>query len=232
MGGCCQICGYDKCPEAMDLHHLDPNEKEISFGRVVANPCSWEKKVVPELRKCILLCSNCHREFHNGYVEIPKTFSIFDENFADYRKNNEELENCPICNSKMAHQRKTCSLSCAAKFTRNLRGGYKPRFKILTEDYERLTLENKTDKEICDYFNCAETTLFKFRKRLSKSKGEILKSKKFTINWPPVEKIKSLIDSKSLYDIARDLNVSHNAVKKFCIRNNIELKPKGFWKKK
>ena len=25
MGGCCQICGYNKCNAALELHHIDPS---------------------------------------------------------------------------------------------------------------------------------------------------------------------------------------------------------------
>jgi hypothetical protein len=61
MGGRCRICGYDRCDAAMDLHHLDPTEKDFSISSVT----SW-KRIVPELLKCVLLCCRCHREVHDG----------------------------------------------------------------------------------------------------------------------------------------------------------------------
>lgn len=57
-GGRCSICGYSKCLAGFDLHHLDPTEKEFGFGAIRANPKSWKNIIVPELRKCILLCAN------------------------------------------------------------------------------------------------------------------------------------------------------------------------------
>lgn len=77
MGGCCKLCGYDRCQEAMDFHHIDPNEKEFSFSSVRASPKSLSS-LINELKKCVLLCSRCHREVHAGMVkvEIP---SILDE---------------------------------------------------------------------------------------------------------------------------------------------------------
>lgn len=62
LGGRCVICGYDKCPAAFDFHHLDPDEKDFE----VSSKTTWEA-VAPELRKCVLLCSNCHREVHAGW---------------------------------------------------------------------------------------------------------------------------------------------------------------------
>ena len=28
MGGKCAICGYDKCADALEIHHIKPEEKE------------------------------------------------------------------------------------------------------------------------------------------------------------------------------------------------------------
>lgn len=59
-GGKCNICGYDKCIEALAFHHLDPLEKDFTIGGK-----SWGfEKLKLEADKCILLCSNCHIEVH------------------------------------------------------------------------------------------------------------------------------------------------------------------------
>ena len=85
MGGCCQICGYNKTHKALEFHHIDPNEKEMGFGETRANNVSWAKLVV-ELRKCIMLCSNCHKEVHEGITELPRSYASFDENYVEYKK--------------------------------------------------------------------------------------------------------------------------------------------------
>jgi hypothetical protein len=66
LGGCCVRCQYNECNAALDFHHLDPSEKDFSFA---GSHKLWET-VKPELDKCILLCSNCHREYHAGEWEI------------------------------------------------------------------------------------------------------------------------------------------------------------------
>ena len=60
-GGSCEICGYNKCVAALDFHHTDPNCKDFQISRSHTKSLA---KVKPELDKCILLCSNCHRELH------------------------------------------------------------------------------------------------------------------------------------------------------------------------
>lgn len=66
LGGKCSVCGYDKCVDALEFHHKNPNEKEFKLGS--ENTISWEE-YKNELRKCILVCSNCHKEIHSkiGY---------------------------------------------------------------------------------------------------------------------------------------------------------------------
>ena len=57
----CSICGYTKCGEALEFHHLNPDEKEFS----VANIYNVNKqKLKKEIAKCIVVCANCHREIH------------------------------------------------------------------------------------------------------------------------------------------------------------------------
>lgn len=60
-GGKCVKCGYDKCIIALEFHHIDPKEKDFSPSSNMNK--SWEK-IKLELDKCILVCSNCHREIH------------------------------------------------------------------------------------------------------------------------------------------------------------------------
>lgn len=62
-GGKCEKCGYDKYNGALEFHHLNPSEKDFSIGQS-GYTRSWEK-VKKELDKCILICSNCHREIHH-----------------------------------------------------------------------------------------------------------------------------------------------------------------------
>lgn len=60
----CQRCGYKVCAAALDFHHKNPKIKKTSLNQAHWSPTS--KKVRIELKKCILLCKNCHYEIHNG----------------------------------------------------------------------------------------------------------------------------------------------------------------------
>lgn len=67
-GGKCEICGYHKCLRSLHFHHKNPKEKD--FGISGNHGLSWDK-IVNELDKCVLLCSNCHFEVHDGLIELP-----------------------------------------------------------------------------------------------------------------------------------------------------------------
>ena len=62
-GGKCERCGYDTSPRILHFHHRDPSTKlfEIS-DRLSANLSVLRE----EVKKCMLLCPNCHGEKHQG----------------------------------------------------------------------------------------------------------------------------------------------------------------------
>ena len=65
-GGKCQCCGYSKCIEALEFHHLDPNIKSFT----ISGKSKSFNSLKNEVDKCILVCSNCHKEIHAGLINI------------------------------------------------------------------------------------------------------------------------------------------------------------------
>lgn len=61
LGGACQRCGYSKCAAALEFHHRDPTEKEFGIGAPLGKSYA---ALAEEMKKCDLLCANCHREIH------------------------------------------------------------------------------------------------------------------------------------------------------------------------
>ena len=64
-----------KCNEhrhwLLDFHHIDPKYKDFQLSQ--GERYGWEK-VQSEIEKCIVLCSNCHRDFH--YLEKQTRINI------------------------------------------------------------------------------------------------------------------------------------------------------------
>ena len=59
----CAICGYNKCTRALEFHHTNPQDKK--FNLIACTMHKHPLIVVEELDKCILLCSNCHKEMED-----------------------------------------------------------------------------------------------------------------------------------------------------------------------
>jgi len=163
MGGCCQCCGYDRCNSAFDFHHINPEEKEFSISTWKHK--SWAK-IIKELKKCILVCSNCHRELHKGTRQLPKNYARFDESYETYNK----FLGMPKKQIKCKRCKKT--------------------FKVR---------ENSKAK-YCN-ISCA-----------NKHKGKV--------NWEEVN-LKEQLKTKSITHIARNLDISWNAVKKRMVKEGI-----------
>jgi transposase len=70
-GGRCRLCGYDRCVAALEFHHLDPAAKE--FGVAQNGMARSIERLRAEVRKCLLLCSNCHSEVESGFRSISGT---------------------------------------------------------------------------------------------------------------------------------------------------------------
>ena len=71
----CAKCG-DKRGYVLDFHHINPKEKQETIARLTSNTSSLQK-IYNEIKKCIVLCANCHREFH--YLQKQKeNFTLKD----------------------------------------------------------------------------------------------------------------------------------------------------------
>ena len=67
-GGKCQCCGYNNYIGALEFHHINSSEKD--FGIAEKGYTRSFESVKKELDKCILVCSNCHKEIHAGIKDI------------------------------------------------------------------------------------------------------------------------------------------------------------------
>ena len=77
-----EVCGYDRCIEALEFHHIDPTKKDFGISSK-GYARSWEK-VKNEIERCVLLCANCHRGFHAGKLQLSQATVI--EKSGEFRK--------------------------------------------------------------------------------------------------------------------------------------------------
>lgn len=65
LGGKCVVCGYNKCPEVLTFHHTNPLNKLFPIS---GSHSRSKEAVLNEVKKCVLLCQNCHGELHSGVL--------------------------------------------------------------------------------------------------------------------------------------------------------------------
>ena len=65
-GGKCQLCKYDRCIEALQFHHINPDEKDFQISDLTKYTPEAIQECFDEIEKCVLVCSNCHAEIHSG----------------------------------------------------------------------------------------------------------------------------------------------------------------------
>lgn len=115
LGGKCVKCGYCKNFSALHFRHLDPSEKEFDWNRSRLH--KWEK-VLKELKKCVILCGNCHAEEHN-----PECFMDGNTEHANANLNQDKVMSktgiCSVCN-KEVFGTKYCSVACAKMGSRKV----------------------------------------------------------------------------------------------------------------
>lgn len=140
-GGKCEICGYDKNLSSLEFHHVDPSLKKYRLdGRFLAN-ASYEK-ILEEVDKCMLVCSNCHKELHheNHEMTFVKQFVKDNEHFL---KKEKEVKYCKECGKVLLNENKSgyCHV-CLAKQKRKVE---RPSKEDLEEMIKTLSL-NKIGK--------------------------------------------------------------------------------------
>lgn len=210
-GGKCGICGYNKCDSSLALHHLDPTKKEFGLGAIRANPKSWIK-IVSELRKCILVCHNCHSEIHSGITSIPENINRFNEIYTNYEELQTDVHNCPICNKLTPNRNITCSVKCSTVYSRTNR--------IKWENIDLINLLNQyTLREISIQLKCATGAIIK-------------RIHKLNIEYPKRNIQSSILDSinienelmtKSYNDLCIQYGLTKERIQKYVKYNNIDI---------
>ena len=69
----CALCEYNKYPSLLAFHHKNRNKKDTGIN-ILKKTLKNLKIIKKEIRKCILVCPNCHNEIHlkEGYYPNKK----------------------------------------------------------------------------------------------------------------------------------------------------------------
>lgn len=166
MGGQCKCCGYNKCIKALELHHLNPDQKEITISHNTNQ--SWIK-VKEELPKTILVCANCHREIHDNLIDNNELKTSYDSDKAQeidkeiQQIKSKELNYCKSCGKLIDRKAERC-MECSYLAKRVVKNRpSREELKNLIKTLPFTTIANNylvTDNTIrkwCDSYNLPRT---------------------------------------------------------------------------
>lgn len=63
-------CCPEKEPCCLEFHHKDGKQKDFNLAIAAAYGYSWDR-ILEEIEKCIVVCSNCHKKIHKGKITLP-----------------------------------------------------------------------------------------------------------------------------------------------------------------
>lgn len=160
----CCICGFDKFQEALEFHHVNPAEKEFSIGASNAITKSLNNQL-EEAKKCVLLCSNCHRGVHAGYYQVPENWrELYNEEIAQQllddleKTKTKTLHYCQRCGTQISHKAIYCE-SCYSiiqrKVDRPSREDLKNQIRELpfTQIGKKYGVTDNTIRKWCDAYS-------------------------------------------------------------------------------
>lgn len=125
----CFICGYDKCSQALEFHHVLSEDKE--FG-LATKTTTWSK-YVKEINKCVLVCANCHREIHFGMIGQDKLVNnyVFDCSYIKERA--KTIITCSECGIELSDITNNKTGKCRDCYNKTVGAKSKPTKEELSE---------------------------------------------------------------------------------------------------
>lgn len=69
----CKVCG-EKTICCLDFHHL--RDKDTEIPKLIGKGSM--KRLINEINKCVVLCSNCHRKVHANIINLDNVTPLND----------------------------------------------------------------------------------------------------------------------------------------------------------
>lgn len=180
----CAFCEEGE-PVCLDFHHTKDKEFELSSPSLnKAIP-----KLIAEINKCEILCSNCHRKVHANILTIlrPRKFdlSVFDDFIINKNKRTlkpKQFNFCIDCNLEISRGPWQRCRKCAA--SARTRGSYLKKEKI-TKVYKERPVKFIISQELLQQLIWQKPTIEIAKIYGVSDKAVEKRCKKYNISKPP-----------------------------------------------
>ena len=200
-GGKCERCGYDKCIDALEFHHLNPEEKDFALS---CGDTRSIEKLKAEVDKCIMVCANCHREIHAEEREKLRTEKESEEIKNEIAFFNRQKGGTP---EKQRQSRKLLS--------------QKLKLDVILEDIRN----GVPKKEISKKLGVSVKAIKTFLRKNGIVYDETI-NKNITTKIEVDDFIKQFKKHLTFTGLAKHYGVSDNAIRKWCEKNNLPWRKK------
>jgi hypothetical protein len=112
-----EICGQNKCSEcgyqgkstvSLEFHHKLGDKKfriancYNAYSRSTFKNSIGIEIILEEIKKCVVVCRNCHTKIHINSDRFYKTYDLIEEKIKSYKENNTwDIEKLKKCIMKM-----------------------------------------------------------------------------------------------------------------------------------
>ena len=218
----CNNCGYDACNDALEFHHINQSTKKFNISNGKASKfISFE--VIEELKKCIILCANCHKLVHSD-------LNFFNSHYEEIINKSNDLQYKKLLNlndlmdlyskgygvkeiSKLLNKNES-TISTALK-----RMGVPPSFTFVNnDDIIRLHKEGLSNIEIATKLNRNKATIFRLMKKLQLIPNKSINEHRKNFKNIDYDELFKNISNNSISEVSRMMNISRQTI--YNILNN------------
>lgn len=83
----CEKCGFKgENTSSLDFHHKNKEEKDFSIGNAYRFITDYGEKIIKEIEKCVVLCSNCHAIEHFNFKRLEDSRNKIEEKIGSYKE--------------------------------------------------------------------------------------------------------------------------------------------------
>lgn len=83
----CERCGFKgEYYSSLDFHHRDGEKKDFSIGTAYKFITKFKEKIILEIEKCDVLCSNCHAIEHFDFKRLEDSRKEIEEKIESYKE--------------------------------------------------------------------------------------------------------------------------------------------------